>query len=263
VWRLPMKFEETCVVADAFHLKPFLPLLASDGLFYVLALSENEVRLLQGTSQSVNELVLPNVPSAMEELLATDGEGAALNFHTGAGAGTTTGRAAVFHGHGGMDKAAEKDLRLKFFRQVDKALREFFRDKCATSTCAGEPAGCGLAVRMRRCSRNASPEGSSRNRASHQAWRAAVVAVKPTGASTVIARWADSGCRPDSAATTMGKNRMEDRRACRMSDSISYALAGSADASPRFWPVRSLGQPNEAFPRHRALNRLDDGRLGR
>ena len=137
VWRVPTTFEETCVVADAFHLKPLLPLLASDGLFYVLALSENDVRLLQGTRHSVNELLLPDVPSAMEELLATDGEGAALNFHTGAGAGTTTGRAAVFHGHGGMDRAAEKDLRLKFFRQVDKALRDFFRDHPAPLVLAG------------------------------------------------------------------------------------------------------------------------------
>lgn len=136
-WRLPIPFAETCVVADAFHLKPLLPLFSGDGVFYILALSENEVRLLQGTRQSVSEIVLPDMPTALSELIEDDGEGASLSYHTGAGRGTSAGRAAVFHGHGGMDKSTEKDLRLKFFRQVDKGLRDLFRDQPAPLVLAG------------------------------------------------------------------------------------------------------------------------------
>jgi hypothetical protein len=42
------------VVTDRFHIKPLLPLLSGDGRFYVLALSQSEVRLLQGTRYSVS-----------------------------------------------------------------------------------------------------------------------------------------------------------------------------------------------------------------
>ncbi|MBI5252699.1 MAG: hypothetical protein HY912_24655, partial [Desulfomonile tiedjei] len=45
----PFDFDELVVVSDRFHTKPLLPLLSGDGLFYVLALSQNQVRLLQGT----------------------------------------------------------------------------------------------------------------------------------------------------------------------------------------------------------------------
>jgi hypothetical protein len=46
---LPLNFEELVVVTDRFHFKPLLPLLTGDGKFYILALSQNDVRLLQGT----------------------------------------------------------------------------------------------------------------------------------------------------------------------------------------------------------------------
>ncbi len=50
-YRLPLKFEELVVVIDHFHIKPLLPLFTGDGQFYILALSQNEVRLLLGTAR--------------------------------------------------------------------------------------------------------------------------------------------------------------------------------------------------------------------
>ena len=52
VFRLPLDLPELLVVADRFHVKPLLPLLANDYRFYVLALSQNEVRLLEGTRRA-------------------------------------------------------------------------------------------------------------------------------------------------------------------------------------------------------------------
>lgn len=48
-YRLPTEFTELVVVANRFHIKPLLPMLATDGRFYVLAISQNTVRLLQCT----------------------------------------------------------------------------------------------------------------------------------------------------------------------------------------------------------------------
>jgi hypothetical protein len=69
-YRLPFSFEELVVAADRYHLKPLLRLLSGDGRFYVLAISQDEVRLLQGTRYSVGEVDLDGVPQGLEELLA-------------------------------------------------------------------------------------------------------------------------------------------------------------------------------------------------
>ncbi|RPJ11944.1 MAG: hypothetical protein EHM37_10145 [Deltaproteobacteria bacterium] len=44
-----MAFKELAVVSHRFHVKPLLPVLTSDGTFYILALSQNQLRLLEGT----------------------------------------------------------------------------------------------------------------------------------------------------------------------------------------------------------------------
>jgi hypothetical protein len=53
-YRLPLSFGELAVISDRYHLKPLLPLLAGDGSFYVLALSQNEVRLLGASRYGVD-----------------------------------------------------------------------------------------------------------------------------------------------------------------------------------------------------------------
>ena len=69
-YRLPLEFEESVFVAERFHVKPLLPLLTGDGRFYVLALSQNEVRLLQGTRFNVGEVDLEDVPRSLAEALS-------------------------------------------------------------------------------------------------------------------------------------------------------------------------------------------------
>ena len=48
-YSVPLPLDELVVVARRFHSKPLLPLLSGDGHFFVLALSQKEVRLLRGT----------------------------------------------------------------------------------------------------------------------------------------------------------------------------------------------------------------------
>ena len=71
-FRIPIRFEELVVVAPRFHVKPLLPLLTGDGLFYVLALSQNEVRLLAGTRNYMGEVELPGAPRSLAEALQYD-----------------------------------------------------------------------------------------------------------------------------------------------------------------------------------------------
>jgi hypothetical protein len=64
-YRLPLTFEELVVVSDRFHVSPVLPLLTGDGRFFVLALSENEARLLAGTRFNVQVVNVPGLPAGV------------------------------------------------------------------------------------------------------------------------------------------------------------------------------------------------------
>ncbi len=71
-YRVPLLLDELGVVAHRFHIKPLLPLLSGDGHFFVLALSQKAVRLLQGTQYSISEVELPGVPQGIAEALRYD-----------------------------------------------------------------------------------------------------------------------------------------------------------------------------------------------
>lgn len=125
---VPLNFSELVVVNDRFHLKPLLPLLTGDGQFYVLALSQNQVRLFQGSRYSVNEMDLENVPQSIAEALKYDDPEKSLQFHTGTSPGGGGDRAAVFHGQGaGNDE--QKDNLLRYFRKVNDGLQELLKNQ--------------------------------------------------------------------------------------------------------------------------------------
>jgi hypothetical protein len=132
---LPFHFKELLVVTDRFHIKPLLQLFSMDGQFYILALSQNEVKLFQCTRYSISELDLEGVPKSMAEALKYDDLEKQLQFHTQTPSGTG-GRAAIYHGHGtGIDDA--KDNILRYFRQIDDGLRELLQEERAPFILAG------------------------------------------------------------------------------------------------------------------------------
>lgn len=132
--RLPFKFDELVVVNQRFHVKPLLPLLSGDGQFYVLALSQNGVRLLRGTRYSVAEIELDDVPGSLAETLRHDDQGRPVQFHTRTdNAGQ---RGAIFFGHGAGSEEDKKNI-VRYFRQIDAGLREVLRDEQAPLVLAG------------------------------------------------------------------------------------------------------------------------------
>lgn len=136
-YRLPLRFEELVVVAEHFHIKPLLPLLSGDGQFYVLAISQNEVRLLHGTRYSVDRVDLEGVPTSLAEALRFDDPESRLQFHTATPApGGRGDRPAMFHGYGVGSNDAKTGL-LRFFHKVDAGLGELLRDEQAPLVLAG------------------------------------------------------------------------------------------------------------------------------
>ncbi len=124
---LPLEFQELVVVSDRFHVKPLLPLFIADGRFYVLALSQNEIRLLQGTRYSSREIELEGVPRNLAEALRFDDPEKQLQFHTGTPARKGK-RPAMFHGHGVGTDDSKVNL-FRYFRYVDRGLHDILRDE--------------------------------------------------------------------------------------------------------------------------------------
>ena len=57
-YTIPISFETKTYVADHFYLKPLLPLYSDDGLYYVLELSMDYVKLHQASKHAFKELFI-------------------------------------------------------------------------------------------------------------------------------------------------------------------------------------------------------------
>jgi len=118
-YRVPLVLQERVVVGERFHLKPLLPLLYGNDLFYVLAISQKSVRLFAATHDAVSAVELENVPKNVVDAVGRDWEEDSIQLHTGAGTGAGP-RSMVFHGQGkGGDDDTRKREITRFLEMVD------------------------------------------------------------------------------------------------------------------------------------------------
>lgn len=134
VYSLPYRVREQGIVGTHFYLKPLLPLLTNDRPFYILALSQNEVRLLHATHYSVVDRALPaSVPTSLAHVLQEHDAAHAVEYHSsasGAAIGKGGRRPVVFHGQGaGSDD--EKRRLLHYFQKIDRGLHEILHNETA------------------------------------------------------------------------------------------------------------------------------------
>ena len=134
-YKLPISFEEEFVAGQRFYIKPLIPLFMADGRFYVLALSQKEVRLFSCTRYHVMEIDLVDVPEGIAESLKYDSKQYQLQFHTGA-AGGGGDRPAIFHGHG-VSVDDNKDELLRYFQDVDRGLSDILPEQEVPLVLAG------------------------------------------------------------------------------------------------------------------------------
>jgi hypothetical protein len=124
---LPISFEELVVTTSRFHIKPLLKMFVGAGSFYILALSQNALRLFQGTQHSISELFPLGVPESLDDALRLDDPQKQLQLHTG-GPASASNQGSIFHGHGaGADES--KDRILRYCREIDTGLRPLLRNE--------------------------------------------------------------------------------------------------------------------------------------
>jgi hypothetical protein len=113
-YELPFSVEPLAVVENRFHLKPLLGAVTGLGVFYILSLSKQHVRLLQADRWSVRRVELDESEFAPPS--AERDRQKALQVHSGRG-----GR-AVYHGQGQGEHREDEDIR-RYLAGVQHALR--------------------------------------------------------------------------------------------------------------------------------------------
>jgi hypothetical protein len=136
LYRLPLRFEELVLVEKRFHLKPLLRVFNSAEKFYLLAISQNDVRFFQGTAEGLRRLAPEGLPAGMKEALKYDDIEKQLQFHTRTASGHQGERGAMFHGTGEWKDETKTHI-FRYLRKVDQALHPVLREESAPLIFAG------------------------------------------------------------------------------------------------------------------------------
>ena len=130
-YHLPFHVEELLIIARSYYVKPVLPLFTNNGHYYILAISQNELRLFEGTRHSVGQIDLPeDTPASLDDALKFDDPEKQLQSRS------VGGSEALFHGQGPGDE--EQKVRIeRYLNLVDAGLKEIFREQQAPLVLAG------------------------------------------------------------------------------------------------------------------------------
>lgn len=123
VYRLPLRLPALAVVDQHFYVRPLLPIIDGDESFYVLALSQNAVRLFHGTHYQMAESELTDTPTSLAEALRYDEFERSLQLHTSGSHLATSRTPAIFHGQGiAGDETIVHTSLLRFFHTVERTI---------------------------------------------------------------------------------------------------------------------------------------------
>lgn len=133
VWRLPHEFDDQCLVASRFQVKPLLAWLSEELTFYLLTLSQKSVRLFRGTHSELTEL--ETLPYNFKDSQHFDTWQKEVRTRSGAPVGA--GRwSAIFYGSGGGAETYKAEVQ-QFCHQIEHAVSERLRAEHTPLVLAG------------------------------------------------------------------------------------------------------------------------------
>lgn len=132
-FRVPAPMSPLATVGDHRVLAHLLRLLSGDEHFFLLALSQQEVRLLGGSRNTVEEIDLAEVPTSLADVATGDAA------RTDAVARPVGGRGgpAVFYGHSGADPNLRQQEMERLFRAVADGMRDVLRGQSSPLVLVG------------------------------------------------------------------------------------------------------------------------------
>lgn len=130
--RLAVELSEKVAVGKRFLVRPLLPGLTPEDTLYVLALSLNQVRLLEVRALSCRRIDDPRLPKDMESALDYNYSQKTREQHIVGPRGSAPGKnGGISHGHGDNDEENAKIDQLNYFRMVTKALSQVLPNRKA------------------------------------------------------------------------------------------------------------------------------------
>lgn len=111
-------------VGERFYLRPLLPALHGDGRFVLIAVSQNHVRLFDGSADGLEERVPAELPENLKDALNIDDYGATIQHFSYAQGGDVS---TMYHGQGAGDDH-KQDI-LQFFHRMDDPLTHFLEGR--------------------------------------------------------------------------------------------------------------------------------------
>lgn len=127
---LPIKLKEQVSLARHFHFKPLLPLLTTNGKYFVLSLSQSDVKLYEATRTTIDKRFLGDTPRSMAEFVDQDSLETHLGFHT-TGKGRGASRSPIYHGQGGTGDENVKKQIGQFITKVESGISQILHGQSA------------------------------------------------------------------------------------------------------------------------------------
>lgn len=126
-YTLPISFEPFTFIADHFYLKQLLPLYHNNGLYYLLELSEDYIKLFEGSRYHFKDLYFEDLnPNKLEKVVGFDYKPKMIQFRSG----QNSFGIGSYHGHGEGKDEEKKELST-FFRVIDKGVNKAIKNKKA------------------------------------------------------------------------------------------------------------------------------------
>jgi hypothetical protein len=124
MFALPRPVDPRVVAARRFHVTPLIPVIDHEDDAYVLALSQNSVRLLHCGADTAESIHVADMPGSFEDIAQYIDDESQVHWHTHAPPiGPGGQRAAVFHGHGAaVDERQHKKWLADFVQRVEAAV---------------------------------------------------------------------------------------------------------------------------------------------
>lgn len=130
--KLPIEVEEIVQVTNRPIIGPLLPLITTNGQFYILTLSQNDIKLYQANRTDIDKLYLGDIPKNMEEHFDMTDLKSHLQFHSSNG----HGNGSMFHGQGGGDESVKSDIS-QFLNVIENGVTKLLEGESAPLVLAG------------------------------------------------------------------------------------------------------------------------------
>jgi len=124
--QVPVAVGERVVVGNEFLVRPLLSLIPMHDRFFVLALSQNHVRLFEGSRSGMQERHLQRTPESLHKDLEGLSFERCYEMHTAASPSSNQ-KGAFFHG----PSVTVKDRLIHFFRDVDSGVADLLKGQQA------------------------------------------------------------------------------------------------------------------------------------